>query len=104
MHVTLHMCVQDWFTTTSTLFIFLVRSCQKNAIQQHSQLQQCKHEPSKESVYDEVEFTENQVVVSRNPAYAVITRCLLAMIFTTIKLQKIFFICLHMLYHLKKMP
>ena len=50
-----------------------VRSYQRNAVQQRSQLQDCKHEPSnKESMYDEVDLTENQVQVARNPAYALI--------------------------------
>ena len=67
-------CAHAVFTACIIVYLFLGRSCQKNAVQLQSQLHLCKHEPRKESVYDEVELTENQVEVSRNPAYAVMTK------------------------------
>lgn len=56
------------------LFIlFTVKSYQRKAVQPRSQQQDYKQEPSnKESMYDEIDLTENQVEVVRNPAYAVV--------------------------------
>ena len=55
------------------VYLFSVKSYQRKAVQLHSQQQDCKQEPSnKESMYDEIDLTENQVEVARNPAYAVV--------------------------------
>ena len=44
-------CAHAVFITACIIvYLFLVRACQKNAVQLQSQLHLCKHEPRKESV------------------------------------------------------